>query len=208
MNQDPSRPELPGPEEVVMAQVVELDYASPKQGIGRAGRHVVCRLTATLPARCWKTGITPDEAGQQGVRLVEVKRTITWVPSWLTGLAAVGLLLFGPLLIAVLVIYFVTRRKARVTFMLRRDIWWRRIFLGKCMALLSLGTVVLCVVVAIQTEQWWLLAVGFLGGILLAVGAAILGRVIGVRKVVNEWAYLSGAGREFLERETFDFAVT
>lgn len=191
------------------AEVVALEYAGPRShGIGRAGRHVVVPLTAMLPARCWKTGIDRVEAQQSGIQLIEVTRNMTWAPGWTSALALAGLVVFFPLLIVGIVFYYVYRKKLRVTFTIRRNVWRRRRLAGFSLALLALATPVAGVVAAIQTEQWWLLLPGFGGAVIAAIVAATYGRVVGVRKVVNEWAYLAGAGTAFLERETFDFAVT
>lgn len=205
---DPHATDQPsaGPE-VALAEVVELQYAGPHEGIGRAGRQVVCRLTTTLPPRCWKSGMSPQEARAQGVRLIEVRRTIVWSPGWLTAMGVAGLLLFAPLLLAVIVLYFVFRRKVRLTFTIRRGIWWRKVVVGTTLALLSLGSIGVGAVTALQTQQWWLLAAGIFAGIVLAICAVVFGRIIGVARVVNEWAYLTGAGRDFLDREAFDFVV-
>ena len=192
------------------AEVVELEYAGPRpaQLLGKDSRGaIVIHVNGQLPRRCFKSGMTDVEAQAAGTTLLEYEKRFYWAPRWTTWTAVIGFFVFMPLFIVGVVLYFVFRRKVSVRMSVRRDIWWRRTTANWVCGIVAIVTIAAGFMWAIQTELWFILVASVPVSLGLAVVAATYGRLIVVRKVVDEWAHLGGAGRRFLEEEHFDFQV-
>ena len=193
------------------AEPIELGYAHnrPGAGVGRSGdRVIVEKVGGSLQRRCVVTGDTYDEAAAAGTELLTLRRTLRWTPSWVSVMAVVGLLVFGPLLIAAVIVYFVIRKRVDVDYCIRRDIHGRRAGLKWTFALIGTVALSLGVVALVQTDN----PLFIIGGLLvliacLIVVAAASARSVRVKKVTDTHAELVGFGRGFLDRAEFDYQV-
>ncbi len=192
------------------AEVVELEYAGPRptQLIGRDARgNVVVHVVGALPRRCYKSGMTPEEAASAGHVLLEHEKWMYWAPSWVALITLFGFLVFFPSFLVGVVLYLVLRKRVVVLMSIRRDIWRRRTLAIWLCALGAFAVLIGGTVAAVGADTWWLFLLAIPVAIGLAIVSATYGRVIAVRKVVNDWAHLSGAGRRFMEQERFDFQI-
>ena len=185
---------------------LEYAHAQPNRELIRNGKQVIGpREEVVLPHRCVLTGDTPEEAATNGTELKRIDRKLSWTPTWFRVIVIIGVLLFRPLLLVALFLYFIARKQVQVQFHVRRDLRRKRITAALVLLGLAFASVGVGIYVVAQTDEplWFVAGLG--GFLLFAIVAAYFSQSIRVAAVRPDRAVLTGFGSGFLERAEFGF---
>lgn len=156
--------------------------------IWRDGRCLVMHKQAVLPPICVKTNLPTDGA--------TLKRVMYWhAPAWY------ALILISPLVYIVAAL--IVRKTATVHVGLSDPQIWRRraILLGSwLMAFISVGMIIVPFT-GVDPQKYGVLALfGLIGLLLSGILGGLLCRIVAPRRISDEYVWLRGVHREYLQR--------